>query len=146
MQGRPRKSSAQHELDGTYRADRHGAKVAQFRAEGYPERPAKLSRAAAALWDHLIKDLNVVAARIDSTTLAGLCEWYAVYRANSEALTKLKPTSCLYGRVLKQQSTAWSAFERIAGQFGLTPSMRARLQVKPAEQKGGIVTRMRAKA
>jgi P27 family predicted phage terminase small subunit len=146
--GRPSKPLEQHELDGTYRPDRHGAEP--IRAQGFAIKPEDLDGYASDVWDFIIEDLNrtAVAGKVDSVTLAEGCRWYGRYRRFSIALDSDKvsddPDEVL--KLVKVVATCWEKFANIAMRFGLTPVDRMRLKVAPEAKKRGIVSRMRKQA
>ena len=129
--GRPRKPTAQHELEGTYRKDRHGDRALEPAAAGVPAKPKGLSKEAAALWDHVVTELvtNGTAKRMDTAALQALCEVWGLYRKAVAAANKYpidKEVRCAVTAYLAQ-------FERLASRFGLTPESRARIRVNPPD-------------
>jgi P27 family predicted phage terminase small subunit len=143
--GRPQKPLEDHELDGTYRADRHGEKVTHLRPDGAPERPTDFGEDAAWLWDQLIIDLGRknVAYRIDTAALRGVCEWYGRYRKLSRALDKLDAEDERVHRMVASASECWRRFEAMAAQFGLTPVARMRLQIPKEDKPSAVGSRAR---
>ena len=118
--GRPRKPTALHVVDGTYREDRHGSDVV---VGGSPSRPGWLVGEAALMWDRISGQLASagVATSLDSASLAGLCQAWANWRNEQE---KYEAGD---GHIYSV-SNAWTTFEKLAGKFGLTPSDRAKLR------------------
>lgn len=145
--GRPPKPFEQHELDGTFRPDRHGAQP--IRAHGFALKPDDLDECASRVWDVLVKDLNrtAVAGEVDSVVLAEGCRWYSRYCRFSVALDSDKishePDKLL--KLAKLVALCWQKFADVAMRFGLTPVDRMRLKIAPQSSKNsGVVTRMRA--
>ena len=119
-------------MRGTYRADRHAARIDL--ADGEPTKPNDLPPAGEALWDSLVPRLVAlgIAKALDETALAAACRWYSVYR---EALAEGN------GR---NAAMAWRNCDRVLSRFGCTPADRARLRLEsPAECSPRIPTRKR---
>lgn len=133
--GRPRKPIEKHLLDGTFRADRHGAPPDDSGTVRPPVKPADLGDAAGAFWDRVVVLLEGVVRDRDGEQLAELCRWWATLQKVRAALDKAQPGSLRYGRLMNQASTAAATFDRIAKRFGLTPADRAALHV---EQTGPV--------
>ena len=133
--GRPRKPVAEHLLNGTYRADRHGD--APWMPDGAPVMPAWLSAEARTLWQSLVPSLTGIATAVDSTELAALCDWWSIYRQTRVELDKIEDRqSTAYYKLLQLAGMAWNNFSGIAAKFGLSPSDRAKLQVPPPQTSG----------
>jgi len=144
MRGRPRKPVAEHLLDGTYRADRHGN---AWTPAGEPVIPDWLGPHARELWQAIVPTLvkSGVATAVDTAELAALCDWWALYRIAREALATIEDgTSRAYYDQQILVGAAWKQFAAIASRFGLTRSDRARLQVStPKNQGSGFAARNR---
>jgi len=118
--GSNRKSTRQHNRDGTFRPDRHAGDVAK--ADGVPIKPPDLTGRAGELWDSLEPQLvQWGAGEIDSIMLADMCRWWAESRSLHEA-----------GDVRKALA-AYRAFASIASKYGLTIADRERLDLTVGE-------------
>ncbi len=151
--GRNRKPIERHLLDGTYRADRHGPipphlansrgvivggtgpieTPAGFAMGDQPAKPASLSAAASAFWDHVVRTRAGVLRASDASTLAILAEWHANWlRTLADLDTATGGPARL--KLTQQLSICSTNFERLGRKFGLTPSDRATV---PAPHAGG---------
>lgn len=137
--GRPRKPTAAHVLESTYRHDRHG-QGAEWVPEGQPSPPDWLSADARQFWDVIVPQLIAkgVATLADEASLIGLCDWWAQYLAASRALRAIDYADTSAYRLLNQAAVAWKSFAGIASKFGLTPSDRAALRL-PLEQPSNSI-------
>lgn len=140
--GRPPKPIDRHDLEGTFRADRHGAAEALPVPEIGPEKPSDFDAEAAALWDFVMRDLRGVSRRADTLVLAELCRWYSRYRRAAKAFDEcaVGPESRL---ILVQVKACWDAFDKCAALFGLAPAYRMKLRMEGATKKSGVRRRQR---
>lgn len=134
--GRPRKPTELHVAEGTYRADRHGAKRAEAQEEQAAaaiRRPSGMTRDEAWLWDLVVTELvrRRVVKEIDAPLLQSMCELWGLYRKAYRAAKKWP----LDRDARIAINTYWRAFEVAASRFGLNASDRARLQFHDGEQK-----------
>lgn len=134
--GRPRKPTAQHRLEGTFRGDRHeGRGDEAIELPRDIKRPAGLKGEAKKLWDQLNRDLGRagVLASVDAAQLEAMCRWWGRYKELEQKATETMydiDESDIYERRARR---AWDAFDKIAGRFGMTPADRAKLKQSPKE-------------
>ena len=119
--GRPPDPTALAKLKG---ADKHDPQRYRGRAKepkpriGIGECPARLSDTTRAIWDELKDDMAPgVLTRQDRRMFAVLCRLFAEYDADPD-----------------MSGTKLGQLNSIAGQFGLTPSMRTKVRVTDDEQ------------
>jgi len=126
MQGK-RKTTLEHQRDGTYRADRHAPKIPSvaFR-NGQPVKPDDLPPDGSRLWDDVVEQTPPqLLCEIDWASLHQLCRWFAI----SEQLTKCLQDDPLEVKLYGPANTAARNFITLAGKFGLTPLDRSRTRV-----------------
>jgi P27 family predicted phage terminase small subunit len=128
--GRPNKPISHLKLYGTYREDRHGHVDDQVDATGEPVRPEWLGHEAKQLWDRVVPLLiaSGIAAEIDESELAAMCDWWGRYRDATRALDTIAIQERGYYSMQILAGAAWKNFSSIASRFGLTPSDRAKLR------------------
>jgi P27 family predicted phage terminase small subunit len=148
LKGRPPKSLEQHQLDGTYRADRHGDAGQAVQPAGEPQMPLEFAGEARACWESVVAPLVAlkVAKAIDQPALVALCEWWARYRLYSSRLDRPETIDLDVldqSRLVRIAANAWSEFSRLAARFGLTPADRQRLRVQGEGKKKGVMSRPR---
>jgi phage terminase small subunit len=124
--GRLHKPAAHLKLHNQYRADRHGNRAAEAKADGEPLKPTRMSADERWMWK-LVDSLTSmgVTKKIDTPHVWSMCEMWGLYR-QSVVLAKADPTD-------KDARIAvvsyWTAFEAAAAKCGLTPTDRAKLTV-----------------
>lgn len=135
IRGPKPKSAAEHKLHGTFRSDRHGpAEHPIDNLDGEPKMPPGMPKQAQKLWKvilpQLVKARNAV--EIDSTELAAMCRWWAIYNDLMTRVEAEKPydenTDVIQWRLEKRARAAWQSFDSIACRFGMTPADRSRLR------------------
>lgn len=131
--GRPPKPTAQHELDGTFRSDRHGDRADLSWLPGKPVKPKGLDEDSNWLWDLVVGQLPEGArAAVDAVQLIALCNWWRRYtkyaRMMDEEIGNPMHVSCM-------ECMAWKNFTKLAAEFGLSPAARTRLKVSGAQPK-----------
>lgn len=126
--GRKKKTPARHELDTGKKRPRAKA------AAGTPVKPDGLSNVEDSLWDFLSPLLGADAGKSDSIALQALCEFWGLYRDAVE-IAKEHP---LDKDARIAVTSYWSAFERLAAKFGLTPTDRQRLDKSPPDEPDGL--------
>lgn len=146
--GRPSKPVALKVLDGTYRESKDGPLAEQVMASGVPVAPADLDGEARAFWDQVVPGLVAigVAVAMDAPELVAMCQWHARYVRYGRQMDGVEPTSIKPNQLIYLTGVAWMNFDKIASRFGLTPSDRAKLRVKPAggcESKTPVPARKR---
>lgn len=128
---RPRKPTASHRLDGTYRDDRHGLRADDLFTHGEPEKPAWLDDDASWAWDTVVSFIpEPVRCELDVLLLAGMCDWWSKWRRFAKQVTSADEDE--YKAVMKA-AIAWKQFDKCASRFGLSPVDRARLNVRLTE-------------
>lgn len=143
IMGRPRKPLAAHLLDGTYRADRHGAATADP-FDGEPKRPRNLTGDARKFWDCTVRELIAkgIVKAVDAPALELLADLWARYRVASRLLDA-SPTD----KEARQAVVVFAAeFGKLAARFGLTPSDRQRLDLQQQTLSAGVDKRERRPA
>ena len=126
--GRPRKPTAILKAQGTYRPDRHG-KGEEPQPDGEPIMPNWLDKTARQLWRRVVPNLIAmgVAKAVDAEALAGMCRWYAIWRA---ADAKLQAGDGDTYKLTIEATTAWKNYAAIANKFGLNPTDRTKLSIE----------------
>lgn len=129
-----------HKRRGTLRQDRHEGPDL---AHGLPAMPADLGPVAQAQWNVIgqqLLDAGLV-AEIDGTALRLFCESFALYlEANDEikqhGLTTISPeTGAVYQNpAIGIRNKAWSQIMDCCRQFGMTPSARCGMHLKPKDK------------
>jgi len=125
--GRRPKPLAVHVEEGTYRAHRHADLADAPEVGGTPVRPKGLSSDAAWLWRLITSEYRKagVLKKIDTPTLWGACELWALYR-KAAAAAAADPLD----KDARIGVTAyWSKFSEAAARLGLNPADRQALRV-----------------
>lgn len=128
--GRPRKPTADHVRDGTYRENEHGNRQREPKFTGQPVKPKGLSKDASAHWDFVVPLLasRGVATEADTPALIAMCNCWSNYMTAERS----KPIKGLPGAGRARQMEIngylreWRAF---AAKFGLTPVDRSHIEV-----------------
>jgi len=100
--------------------------------EGTPVMPEWLDDDAITLWNAVVPDLATagVAKAADSHMLAAMCDAWSMYLA-ARVIAHEHPND----KDSRLNYVAYyNAFSSVASRFGLTPSDRARLNIKPANE------------
>ena len=127
--GRNRKTTAEHKLNGSYRADRHGGRIDGADAAGDPRKPGDLSPLQSSLWDAIVDHLpDGVVGALDSASLMALVRWYGIY-ADLMSQVEQNPGDT---KLMSQATKAWDRFYRLGQDYGLTPNARAQLRAVPS--------------
>lgn len=128
--GHNKKTAAQLKAEGTWREDRHGKQVDNVAAEGKPIQPNHFSPSQQQLWNELAGFLpdGVVGAK-DSTMLVAAVQWYDIYSDTIKQLAR----DPIDKQLLAVADKSWKNFERLAKEFGATPTARARLRNDPGD-------------
>lgn len=138
------KPTALKKAQGTYRPDRAAANEAQpGKGARTPNAPAWLDETAKAIWQRHARRLweAGLLTDVDVSALASLCEAEALYQTavamlaagdtvltNDKGYTYASPWVQIRSQALKQAQTLWR-------EFGMTPSARSRIEVKPEEEE-----------
>lgn len=154
--GHPRKPTALHKLQGTYRADRHGnAEPEPANASARLPRWAELSGEALRCYKRyapMLRDMRVL-TEPDVGSLVQLCrryEEYMRYRAQVEAEGDTFWSESKLGRQLRPhpavmlRDRAWGDFQKGLIEFGLTPVSRSRITVGPKQESDPFADLMAA--
>lgn len=118
---------------------------------GIPERPSHLDAIASAEWERVADELHQVGllAKIDSSMLAAYCQAYARWRTAEESIARMaRNDPHTQGLIIKTgngnavqnplvgvANRALQIMMRAAGEFGMTPSARARIAAAKSEIK-----------
>lgn len=127
--GRPRKPTAQLKLCGTYRKDRR-YKSEPTSKTAIPEIPKFLKNEARKEWNRLAPLLakSRCLTEWDRSLLAAYCfEWGIYAGLCSRKISKPE--------LLRARNKAFQNFTKAAIEFGLSPSSRTRIAVRPKEEK-----------
>ena len=131
--GSVRKPTAVLKLEGAYREDRHGKRKAEPLPAGCPEMPSGLSAVARRHWRlnvPMIVEMGVAKA-IDATSLAAMCESWAVWWELQQEYHGCELPERL--KMVNRLIAARRDYGQQAGMFGMTPADRARLTVDKVE-------------
>jgi len=124
-----KKSTAQHHLDGTYRADRHGEDNIPT---GTPRPSRKLSEAAQAHFDRLADMLtsHKLCSSVDGDALTILAESWEIYDLAQEQISEhgiiaISAKDLPYPAPwLGARNKAWEQILKLMRRFGMTPTDR----------------------
>ena len=122
--GRPPKPLKVHQIEGTWREDRHGIpSVASRTGDGLPAKPASLDAVATSLWEFVCTERKDWLSTSDGPALAALCEAWSL-RAKALDILQADPTE-------KGTRIAFATYhtiaEKLLAKFGMTPTDRARM-------------------
>lgn len=139
---RPPKPIEVLNMQGTSRRDRHAGRECEPQSGGLPVKPAWLKGVAADFWDEVIELVTKmnIAQSVDSSSLAGMCRWWAEWRRLDRRLEELGDTDDAY-KLIIQAGLAWKHFDKMASKFGFTPVDRTKLG-KPKEEKKSALLEM----
>ncbi len=134
MRGRPPKPIAILKQQGTYDASRHAKRGAEPSSNSMVAMPDDLSGDAADFWLVTIPKLEVMGILdgIDVAELEALCRWWAAWRLAMDKLEAIQAGNREGNSysAMTEAAQAWKAFDRIASQFGFTPTQRTRLAIE----------------
>ena len=146
MKGRKPKPSNLRRLQGN--AGRRALRENEPDPErGIPDPPMWLSSAALDHWREIAPELDAlgVLTTVDGLALAMLCEAWADYRQAREILalegstytrmTAAGSTSVVARPEAAISSDAWKRMKSMLIEFGLTPSSRTRVSIRPHQTK-----------
>ena len=132
--GQPRKPTALHKLQGTYRADRALPNEVKP-PPGCPKPPVTLDAEGMRAWAYLSPQLEPLGllTKVDGYALAGLCRSVSVAVAADAILAK--DGLMVPGRfdlmtehpMVKVSKTAWAEVRAFCTEFGLSPAARTRI-------------------
>ena len=138
--GRPRKPTAAHKRDGTYRPARHGGRnEPKFRRPDF-QPPPELDKLARKEWKRLAGELAALGlfTRADRATFAAYCQGWSDWVQLTDTLNKMGDVTytTLKGSVgisplVNARKQTWMTLKESAARFGLDPSSRASLDVAP---------------
>ena len=139
--GRNRKTTAEHEIDGTFRADRHFETAEADFAGGSPQKPNWLDQNQESLWDQIVKRIpSEYLGEIDTMALEMLMRAFGSWSKLEIQLANLQDE----GGNVKQEyllsnmiSARWKQVSQMAGKFGMTPRDRVNIEKKPDKGGGG---------
>jgi phage terminase small subunit len=131
MAGRPPKPLKIHDLDGTFRADRHArASVAKSTGGNIPPQPKGMDKTAVEMWRYITTTRGDWIAESDGPALQSLCETWSLRCRAQVALSK-RPID-------KDTRIAFVAYQqecvKLLAKFGATPTDRARLGEQSADE------------
>ena len=133
MKGRRRKPLKILELSGTRRADRHGEGPEVKPDSAMPRCPTWLGQEGKAEWRRVVPKLGGLGmlSTVDRGALSQMCDAWDVFVTLRRRLAKMlrdNEIDVTYQRLNNQKSVSIATYYRIAVEFGLTPSSRARLR------------------
>lgn len=167
--GNRQKSRQQHELDGTFRHDRHGALRSPEPTAGRPDPPEVLSEGAQKAWDDMVaafEDMGML-YRVDAAALFQYARLYAeteavaVQQAETEATVKILEENLgdvapedkvqlftqiamlrkLIAKATDQLRQGRMALRQYLVEFGMTPAARGRVKLPAAAEVEDDFTR-----
>lgn len=138
--GRPRKPTHLKLLEGTFRKDR-APKREPKAPRGRPSPPAYLGRVAKATWRRVIRDLESmrILSAVDRDIIAAYCQAVQRYQEFERAITEHGITFVTEkGYVAQRPEVAMAhkqaqLVKQLAGELGLTPAARSRIDVPEKE-------------
>lgn len=157
------KSRRQHELDGTFRKDRHAEVRNPEPTPGRPEPPGELDTLGQETWDRMIwafEDMGML-AKVDREALFAYCRLWSrtvqVEADQEEARASLRVLEdnlgdveasdkvALFGQIVAlrkdiskctdQSRSGWMAIRQYLVEFGMTPSSRGRIKLPPKTEE-----------
>ncbi|MCH7475648.1 MAG: phage terminase small subunit P27 family [Gemmatimonadetes bacterium] len=138
--GRPRKPTAAHKRDGTYRPARHGGRnEPEFRRPDF-QPPPELDKLAKKEWKRLAGELAALGllTRADRATFAAYCQAWSDWIQLTDTLNKMGDVTYTTANgyvgitpLIHTRQKAWQMMKEAATRFGLDPSSRASLDVSP---------------
>jgi phage terminase small subunit len=131
MAGRPPKPLKIHDLDGTFRADRHGrASVAKSTGGNVPVQPKGMDSAAAWMWKHITTTRKDWIAESDGPAIQALCDLWSL-RCKAKVAVDKDPID-------KDARISFVSYHqeclKLWAKFGATPADRARLGEQSADE------------
>ena len=137
--GKPRKPTAKHKLDGTYRGDRHAGLGEVTFPDADLKPPAELNEAGRGEWNALAPDLHRqgMLTRADRTAFTLYCQAYADYASITRKLNrKGAPDHGTPKRkdMVLERMKAYTILKDVMARFGFTPSDRAGLPAAPPKE------------
>lgn len=133
--GRPRKPTAKHKAEGTFKPSRHGGRADEVSCGGPIGSPTSgVKGEGLAVWRSIVDCLpeNTLQA-LDESALESLCRWLIQWRRCMASLEQLEPTDEIYPKLIRAADAAHKNFMILASRFGLTPADRAKLKVGGGE-------------
>jgi P27 family predicted phage terminase small subunit len=159
--GNARKSRARHELDGTFRKDRHADLRNPEPSQGQPDRPDGLTQAEQDEWERMMWRLSDMRTlyKVDMAAVYQYCRLYgetervAEQQAEAKASVEILEANIgdvtgsdlvqVFGQIVilrkliakatDQLRQGRMAIRQYLGEFGLTPASRGRIKL-PARQ------------
>ena len=133
--GRNAKPTSLKLLQGTARPDRVNANEPKPSAASLAVPPGldTYGRQAWKRWAPMLTQLGVL-TEADVDVLALACDCYSQWRRASRAIRKIDPASEAYRKVAVSVEKARDQLRMLAGEFGMTPASRSRLQVSAPEE------------
>lgn len=137
---RVKKTKAEHDRDGTFRADRHFETVESDFAGGSPVKPKWLDANQKALWDRIVKRIPPeYLGEIDTMAMEMLMRAFGGWLKLEIQLANIQDSAELD---VKQEfmlsnmiATRWKQVFQMAQKFGLTP--RDRVYIQKIKQNTG---------
>jgi len=134
------KSQDQHIKDGTFRPNRHQHKGAKTRLETAPPPPAKMPKAAHAIWREIVAEIFETSALslkdLGALSILVLHEWYCVTARADLEKNGLVIIAELKAGPKATQNPAWRVLQdatrvvvHLRQQFGLTPMSGQRMSL-----------------
>lgn len=149
---RPRKATAQKKAEGTYRPDRANPSEPEFEAYA-PEPPAWLCDAALEEWCRVVPILTAygVLAPTDMAVMASYCELFAEVVSLTARIGKGELFLVEEGGRQKYPLTGERRdcilrLQSLAGELGLSPASRAKVNAVPKMPKESAPQRLRREA
>ena len=129
--GPKRKPKAVHDMHGTTRHYHQADFASEVKQRSLPVAPTSLCDAGRELWNKVSRLVpSQIVGELDCEALFLLCNTYDLYLAALE-LAKTDPVDKVFRAAVIAYATQ---FDKLASQFGLTPTSRAQLKM-PAKQE-----------
>jgi P27 family predicted phage terminase small subunit len=138
--GRPRKPTAAHKRDGTYRPGRHGVRNEPQFGRAALQCPTELDERAKREWRRLAPELQKLGlfTRADRAVFAVYCQGWSDWIELTAELNQMPDVTYTTANgyvgitpLIQTRQKAWTMMKEAATRFGLDPSSRAGLDVTP---------------
>ena len=167
--GNRSKPRRRHELDGTFRKDRHADLKNPEPTPGRPDAPAELDKLGQDAWERLMwafEDMKML-AKVDAESVYAYCRLWsktmqveaqqdearAGLRVLEENLHDVKAEDkvALFGQIVAlhkvvskctdQSRSGWMAIRQYLVEFGLTPASRGRIKLPAQKEEADAFTK-----
>lgn len=130
--GRPRKATAQHIQDGTYRPHRHKNRADIHYEPGEPAKPRNMEPHAEWLWNEIVGNTpSAFLSPIDAPRLMRLCDLWQRWRELADKIKGGSESKEDYRQYLK----VGAQWDQNATEFGIGLASRSRIDLHAAEEQ-----------